>query len=74
MDRVFKSKIGWWYHLLVWLMISSCVFAVLGQNIGFTIGAVLTTALVLYVFFNTNYTITADGMLILRCGFFPVKK
>ena len=28
----------------------------------------------LHVFFNTYYVITADGMLLLRCGFFPKKE
>ena len=22
MDRTFKSKIGWWYHLIIWMVVS----------------------------------------------------
>ena len=27
MDRVFKSKVGWWYHLVLLVMVASTVFA-----------------------------------------------
>ncbi|MCD7936156.1 MAG: PH domain-containing protein [Tannerellaceae bacterium] len=74
MDRVFKSSVGWWYHLLIWLLVAACIKVVLGQNLLAIAGVFLVTGLVLHVFFNTYYIITADGRLIARCGFFPKKE
>ena len=34
----------------------------------------VASALTLHVFFNTYYVVTTDGMLLLRCGFFPKKE
>ena len=30
MDRVFKSKVGWWYHLILLVMAASTVAAFVG--------------------------------------------
>lgn len=74
MDRVFKSKIGWWYHLLIIVLAVVCVVSVLHQNVAAIVCSLVASALVLHVFFNTYYVVTADGMLLLRCGFFPKKQ
>lgn len=74
MDRVFKSKIGWWYHLLIIVLAVVCVVSVLHQNVAAIVFSLVSSALVLHVFFNTYYVVTADGMLLLRCGFFPKKQ
>lgn len=74
MDRVFKSKIGWWYHLLVIMLAIVCVVSVLHQNVTAIVLSLVASALVLHVFFNTYYVVTADGMLLLRFGFFPKKE
>lgn len=74
MDRVFKSKIGWWYHLLIIILVLFCVVSVLHQNVAAIVGSIVVNAIVLQVFFNTYYVVTADGMLLLRCGFFPKKQ
>ncbi|MCD7931360.1 MAG: PH domain-containing protein [Tannerellaceae bacterium] len=74
MDRTFKSKVGWWFHLLIWLLVAACVKVVLGQNIIMIAFVLLITVFVLHVFFNTYYIITADGRLIARCGIFPKKE
>ena len=74
MDRVFKSKIGWWYHLLIIVLAVLCVISVLHQNVAAIVTSLVASALTLHVFFNTYYVITADGMLLLRCGFFPKKE
>lgn len=74
MDRVFKSKVGWWYHLLLIILAVLCVIAVLHQNAMAIAGMLVISALVLHVFFNTYYVITTDGMLLLRCSFFPKKE
>ena len=71
MDRVFKSKIGWWYHLLIIVL---CVVSVLHQNVAAIVISLVASALTLHVFFNTYYVVTTDGMLLLRCGFFPKKE
>lgn len=74
MDREFKSKIGWWYHLLVIMMVIGCVTAVLSTNVMAMIGMLVATLLVLHVFFNTYYRITADDILVAHCSIFPEKK
>ncbi|MCD8175935.1 MAG: PH domain-containing protein [Tannerellaceae bacterium] len=74
MDRTFKSKVGWWHHLLIWLLVAACIRVVLGQNIFAIAGVLLITVFVLHVFFNTYYIITSDGRLIARCGIFPKKQ
>lgn len=33
MDRVFKSKVGWWYHLVLLVMVASTVFAFVGGQV-----------------------------------------
>ncbi|MCD8269792.1 MAG: PH domain-containing protein [Parabacteroides sp.] len=74
MDRVFKSKIGWWYHLLVIMLAIVCVVSVLHQNVMAIVLSLVASALVLHIFFNTYYVVTANGMLLLRFGFFPKKE
>ena len=74
MDRVFKSKIGWWYHLLIIVLAILCVVSVLHQNVAAIVSTLVASALTLHVFFNTYYVVTTDGMLLLRCGFFPKKE
>lgn len=74
MDRVFKSKIGWWYHLLIIVLAVLCVVSVLHQNVAAIVISLVASALTLHVFFNTYYVVTTDGMLLLRCGFFPKKE
>ena len=63
MDRVFKSKVGWWYHLVLLVMVASTVFAFVGGKSPVTM-----------VLLSTWYKITADGHLIAHCSIFPEKK
>ena len=65
MDRVFKSKVGWWYHLILLVMATSTVAAFVG-------GKSPVTMIVLLL--STWYKITADGYLIAHCSIFPEKK
>ena len=51
-----------------------CVISVLHQNVAAIVTSLVASALTLHVFFNTYYVITAGGMLLLRCGFFPKKE
>ncbi len=74
MDREFRSKVGWWYHLVMILVCGGCILAFLQSNIWWIIGMVLITMLVIHVFLNTWYKVTEDGMLIAHCSFFPEKK
>lgn len=74
MDREFRSQVGWWYHLLMILVCAGCVAAFLQAGIWPIIGMVLVAVLVIHVFLNTWYKITADGMLITHCSIFPEKK
>lgn len=74
MDRVFKSKVGWWYHFAIILIIGGCVAAVLNTNVPAMIGMFIVAMIALHVLLNTWYRITADGDLIAHCSFFPEKK
>ncbi len=65
MDRVFKSKVGWWYHLVLLVMVASTVFAFVGGKSPVTMVMLLL---------STWYKITADGHLIAHCSIFPEKK
>lgn len=56
MDRIFKSKVDWWYHFFMWLIIAACVMVILGQNIAAIIFTFLVTMGVLYTFLNTYYS------------------
>lgn len=74
MDRVFKSKVGWWYHLLIFMLAVFCVISVLNQNVVAIVGSLIASALALHIFFTTYYVVTQEGMLLIRCGFFPKKQ
>lgn len=74
MDREFRSKVGWWYHLLMVLVVLGCLAAFLQAAIGPIIGMIVVATLVIHVFLNTWYKVTADGMLIVHCSIFPEKK
>lgn len=74
MDRVFKSKVGWWYHLLILILAALCVVSLLHQNVVATVSTMVISAIMLHLFFNTYYVVTAEGILLLRCGFFPKKQ
>ena len=74
-DRVFKSKIGWWYHLTVWVMAACTVLTfVKSNNIIGMIFLLLMTLFFIHSMLTTWYKITADGMLIAHCSFFPEKR
>lgn len=74
MEREYKSKVGWWYHLVILLVVFGCVAAFLSTNL-LAMGGMLLTALgVLHVFFNTYYRITEGEELIAHCSIFPEKK
>lgn len=74
MDRIFKSKVDWWYHFFMWLIIAACVMVILGQNIAAIIFTFLVTMGVLYTFLNTYYVVKDENILILHCGIFPKKE
>ncbi|WP_459188226.1 PH domain-containing protein [Parabacteroides sp. APC149_11_2_Y6] len=74
MDRVFKSKVGWWYHFAIILVIAGTVKVFLGTNIAGMIIMLLVSMLTLHVLLNTWYKITADGMFIAHCSIFPEKR
>lgn len=74
-DRVFKSKIGWWYHLTVWVMaISTVLIFVKTNSVGGMVILLLMTLFLIHGMLATWYKVTADGMLIAHCSFFPEKR
>ncbi|MFA6767696.1 MAG: PH domain-containing protein [Parabacteroides sp.] len=74
MDRVFKSKVSWWYHLLILLIAAGCVASILRSRIDAMIICLLIAMLVIHILLNTWYKITEDGMLVAHCSIFPEKK
>ncbi|MBR5298436.1 MAG: PH domain-containing protein [Parabacteroides sp.] len=74
MDRVFKSKVDWWYHLVLLIMIINTVLAFIkGEPIGMVI-LLLITLQCIHMLLSTWYKITADGNLIVHCSIFPEKQ
>ena len=74
MDRVFKSKVDWWYHLVLLIMIISTVLAFIkGEPIGMVI-LLLITLQCIHMLLSTWDKITADGNLIVHCSIFPEKQ
>ena len=62
MDRVFKSKVGWWYHLILLVMAASTVAAFVGGKSPVTmIVLLLFTLECIHMLLSTWYKITADG-------------
>lgn len=74
MDRVFKSKVGWWFHFVILLMIAGCIKAFLSTDVVAMCVVMVFTLLVIHMLLNTWYKITEDGLLIVHCSIFPEKK
>ncbi|MDL2282558.1 PH domain-containing protein [Parabacteroides sp. OttesenSCG-928-G06] len=74
MDKEFRSKVGGLYHIFMAIVSIGCVAAFLQANIWWIIGMILVLLITIHVFLNTWYVITAEGMLIAHCSFFPEKK
>lgn len=72
--QVFKSKVGWWYWLLVLVMLVAFALTVVCAAywlVPFVCGQCVL--LLLDTLFNTKYVV-ADGMLHVRCGMFYSEK
>ena len=74
MEKEYKSEVGWIYHLVILLVIAGCVRAFLVGGVVPIVASLLAALLVLHVFFNTYYRITAEGELIAHCSIFPEKR
>lgn len=75
MDREFKSKVGWWYHGVLWVMALTTILAfVSGSTPLVMITSLLATLMLVHMLLTTWYRITADGYLIVHCSIFPEKK
>lgn len=75
MDRVFKSKVGWGFHLSVWLLVAVTVllFVKGASPIGMVV-MLLFTLMTIHMLGSTWYKITADGQLVVHCSIFPEKR
>ena len=51
MEREYKSKVGWWYHLVIIMVVIGCVAAFLRTNISAIVGMMIAALGVLHVFF-----------------------
>lgn len=75
MDRIFKSKVDWWYHGVVLLLCVSCVILIVrGAEIWAILVMFFCTYMSIHTLLNTWYKLTADGFLIVHCSFFPEKR
>lgn len=75
MDREFKSKVGWWYHLVLFVMIVTTLLAFIGGTAPFAmIVLLLGTLLCIHMLLSTWYRVTEDGWLVVHCSIFPEKK
>lgn len=74
MDRLFKSKVGWWYHLAILLIVAGCIKVFLDTNVLAMVVMLAVAMLTLHILFNTWYKVTADGILIAHCSIFPEKR
>ena len=75
MDRVFKSKVGLWYHLILFLIGFYAVKSfIMGASAFVMVSSLLVFLECIHILLNTWYKITADGELIVHCSFFPEKK
>lgn len=74
MEREYKSKIGWWYHLVIIFVVVGCFAAFLRSNIGAMVGMLMSAFCVIHIFFNTYYRITQDEYLVAHCSIFPEKR
>lgn len=74
MERVYKSKVDWWYHIVIVMVALGCVAAFLRTNVWAIIGMIFLALGVFHVLFNTYYRITEEGTLVAHCSFFPEKK
>lgn len=75
MDRIFKSKVDWWFHGVVLLLCVSCVILIVrGAEIWTILVMFFCTYMSIHTLLNTWYKLTADGFLIVHCSFFPEKR
>ena len=79
MEREYKSKVGWWYHLVIIMVVIGCVAAFLRTNISAIVGMMVAALGVLHVFFNiealestvmpvSSYALSLDRLIIWSNG------
>ena len=61
MEREYKSKVGWWYHLVIIMVVIGCVAAFLRTNISAIVGMMVAA-------------LGVHDVLIAHCSIFPEKK
>ncbi|MDL2222391.1 PH domain-containing protein [Parabacteroides sp. OttesenSCG-928-N08] len=74
MEREFRSKIGWWYYLIMGIVAALCIMAMLQPNVLYIVLSLGTMALLIHLFLNTWYRVTEEGILVVHSGFFPEKR
>jgi hypothetical protein len=74
MDTTFKSKVDWWYYVLILIAIIVGALTLSTGNLWAGGVAFVALLLMLHILFTTYYVITSDSILQVRCGFFPKKE
>ena len=52
MEREYKSKVGWWYHLVIIMVVIGCVAAFLRTNISAIVGMMVAELELINIFLN----------------------
>ncbi|MEG0949228.1 MAG: PH domain-containing protein [Bacteroidales bacterium] len=71
MQRTFKSKIDKWYHVLLLGVLALVFYFFWQRQIGWAITMLIMSVFLLESLFRTDYVFTGDGLLAVKCGFFP---
>lgn len=73
-ERTFKSKVGWWYHLMLLILAAATVMAFVRGNSVLIISMLIGSMFAVHALLNTWYKITPEGELIVHCSIFPEKR
>ncbi len=69
--RTFRSKVDKQYHLIIWILLALVIYLFWAKVMFWAIVTMVLTVLALESFFKTEYSIVSEGILYIRCGFFP---
>ncbi|WP_080902662.1 PH domain-containing protein [Parabacteroides sp. Marseille-P3160] len=71
MDRIFRSRVGGWYYILMCLMSFVCMRAIMDEQRIITVCTVIFLFGLLHIYFSTYYIVTREATLVMRCSIFP---
>ena len=72
--RTFRSKIDKSYHLIIWILLALVIYSFWAKVMILAFTTMIAVVLALESFFKTEYSILSEGILYIKCGFFPKLK